>query len=260
MKRVSRRTGREPTLGGRHSRAVNGREPALGEAFLSPYGPVRIPGLEAPTVSGRRRPLVVVAEFDSDTAELVNLLAGSNGYDIRRTDDGREAWAMVRALEPNLLVANHRLPGFDGLDLVRRVRQAPDPLLALMPIVIMDVRHRYQDVMDAFLCGADDYLEKPYNDIRLMLVCWRRAIAGLRRPSPLTALLNEDAMIRQVALSCILEQRPPGLIDGLADLLWQPDAQVQVAAKWALQRIGTPEALAALRALNDAGWNLGNAR
>jgi CheY-like chemotaxis protein len=243
MRRPSGYNGREPRIGGHHPARITGQEPSLGHGSYPLYGPIRMVGLEAPPVIGRRRPLVILAEYDDDTAELALLLADSNGYDVRRVDDGREAWHLVRALEPNLLVTNLRLPGMSGQTLMRRIREYRDPLLANVPILVMDVHHGHQDVLAAFLAGADDYLEKPYDDVRAMLRCWRRATGSFRRPAPLTAMLNEDVMIRQVALACLLEMRPAGLVGGLADLLWHADPDVCAAVRWGLQRLNTPEAL-----------------
>lgn len=246
MNRQARQSGREPRLGGAQ-RAFTGREPALGRDFRPIYGPIRIPGLEAPPVPGRRRPIVALAECDDDTAELATLLGESNGYEIRRTDDGVEAWRLIRAVEPNLLVFNIRLPRMNGLELIQKVRQHPDNLISHLPILVMDVHHRHHDVMSAFNTGADDYLEKPYQDIRMLLRSWQRMLDGIRRPAPLTALLNEDVLIRQVALSCLLRLRPSGLETGLGELLWRPEPEVRAAVRWALNRLGTPEATHALQ-------------
>lgn len=250
--RRSHISGREPLLGGRHAVRLTGMEPALGGEFRPLYGRFRVKGLEAPPVVGRRRPLVVLAEADEDTAELVILLAESNGYDIKRSGDGLEAYRLTQAFEPNLLVVSFRLPGVDGLGLVRRVRTDPNELVRHVPILVMTARHHPHDMMMAFDCGADDYLKKPFNNVQTMLRCWRRIISGCRRPSPLTALLSEDAAIQQAALSYLLDSQPPGLVVGLGDLLWQPDHTVRAAVRWALQRLGTDEAAALLE--QDRPW------
>ncbi len=220
-------------------------EPGLSREFGPLYGRFRLEGYEAPSVMGRRKPLVVLAELDDSVAELADLLGASNGYDVRRTDDGERAVDLIRALDPNLLVLSLRLPGMDGLEVIRRVRRHPDPLVQRIPILVMDVQHGEQAVMSAFRSGADDYLSMPY-DLPVMLRSWRRVAAACLRPAPLTALLNEDAMVRQVALTFLLRRRPDGLVGGLGELLWQPDPTVRAAVRWALKRLGTPDAQAML--------------
>ncbi|MBN1310841.1 MAG: response regulator [Anaerolineae bacterium] len=236
-------SGFEPGLGGQQ--ALSGMEPALSREFGPLYGLFRMKGLEAPPVSGRRRPLVVIAERDPDTAHLVYLLAESNGYHVKLTDDGMQAWQMVKTFSPDLLVTNIQLVGMKGLELIRRIRAADRDGLYSLPILVMDVHHRHQDVMAAFKSGADDYLEMPY-DLHGLLRCWRRGLTACYRPPPLTALQNDDVMIRQLALSDLLERRPEGLVSGLSEYLWHPDPTLRTAVRWALRRIGTEEALAAI--------------
>lgn len=238
-------TGREPFLGGEDAVHLTGMEPALARNFAPVYGLFRVRGLEAPEVTGRRRPLVVFADHDPDTAHLIQLIASSNGYDIRTTDNGLECGRLIDTLRPDVLVLNIRLVGVSGLELIRSVRRRADIALCQLPVLVMDVHSNPRDVLDAFEAGADDYLEMPY-DVQVMLRCWRRVTAGVRRPSPLTALENEDAKIRQVALSYVLKYRPDRLVDGLVDLLWSVRPEVNLQIRWALRQIGTPEALAAL--------------
>jgi CheY-like chemotaxis protein len=138
------------------------------------------------------------------------------------------------------------LPTLDGAEVMRRVRSDANPVVARVPILVMDVRHWHQSVLMAFRSGADDYLTMPY-EVQDLLRCWQRVAGGVRRPSPLTALLNADVTIRQTAIAYLLEMRPEGIIDGLRELLQHPDPVVRGEAHWALSRLGTPEALAALR-------------
>ena len=231
--------GREPRLGDdRYGQHLTGLEPALGRGFGPLYGRFRLVGFEAPPVVGRRCPLVVLAELDDSAAELGRPLAASHGSDGRRTDNGLEAWRLARVLEPNLLVIDSFLPSLDGFEVIRRVRADLNPLVSRMPILVMDVRHGQQDVLKAFRSGADDYLEMPY-DVRVLLRCWRRVVGDIRRPSPLTALLSEDAIVRQVALSYLLDTCPAGLVDGLHELMRHPDPAVRDVVDWALQRLRT---------------------
>lgn|SRR5574341_649171 len=252
---MNRESGRihtqEPQLGGQRALHLSGMEPALSREFGPLYGRFRVEGLEAPPVMGRRRPLTVLADYDPDTAQLIHLLADSNGYEVRHSDDGLEAWRLARSLEPDLMVVGIRLTGIDGFEVIKRIRSDPNPTLRRVPLLVMDVRHRQQDVWAAFTYGADDYLEMPY-DVPVMLRCWRRVLSSVRRPSPLTALHNEDAMIQQVALCYLLDVRPEGLVAGLGDLMWHQDSAMRASARWALRQLGTDEALAVLEQYRTA--------
>ncbi|MBN1310133.1 MAG: response regulator [Anaerolineae bacterium] len=237
-------SGKEPGLGGRQG--VTGREPSLSREFSLPSGPFRIKGLEAPSVPGRRRPLVVLMKDDPDIAEITLLIADSNGYDARLIDADEEAWQTLRAIRPDLFVTSLCMSYRTSPELIRRIRADEDAELQSVPVLVMEIYGDNYRVMDAFNSGADDYLMVPCRP-REMLHSWRRLLSTCRRPSPLTALQNEDAMIREVALSSLLARRPDGLVDGLSGYLWHPDRALRAAARWALRRVGTDEALAALQ-------------
>ncbi|HEC23619.1 MAG TPA: response regulator [Chloroflexi bacterium] len=237
--------GREPRLGSRHT-TVTGMEPALSRSFRSPYGPLRFEGLEAPPVVGRRCPLVVLAEYSDPNAELMRLLAESNGYEVRRTRDGMEAWRLARALEPDLMAVGPRLIGLNGMEVIRRVRAEQDPAIRRIPILMTDLLYGQQAAREAFESGADDCLQAPY-EIPVMLRAWRRVVAGGWRPAPLVALLNEDLRIAQMALSYLFEARPAGWLEGLDEIFWRLDPGLRSCALDALSSQGAEEVLSRLR-------------
>nr|MBN1229718.1 response regulator [Anaerolineae bacterium] len=238
--KTQQQTGAEPGISLSHLLRSSGLEPGLSHLFEDRYGHWQVEGLEAPEVCGRRRPLVALAEYDNNLAELVCLLAESNGYDVRRTDNGAHLLALVKSLQPDMVVTGLRLPGMSGLELIRQLRVNEDPLISHVPVLILDVRHSGHAAWKVFESGADDYFEMP-GELTAMLRAWRRVVAHIRRPSPLTALLNEDEIVRNTALSFLLETQPPGLEAGLGELLWQPDPAVRMLVRWALRLLNTQE-------------------
>ncbi len=253
MRKRGDRSGREPILGGDRAAGLSGLEPALGSQFGPLYGQFRVEGLEAPPVPGRRRPLVMLADVDESTGELIGLLARSNGYDVRCIEAGDGALAVVRALGPNLIVVGLNLQSPDGLDLIRRLRSDADRSVSGTAVIAMDTQYGIYPILRTFECGADDYLEMPY-EAPALLRTWRRAVGHLRRPAPVTALLNGDDLIRRCAITHLLSTRPDGLEEALAELLWQPDPAVRGLVRWALQRLGTEQARIALQREADSPW------
>lgn len=221
--------------------ALSGMEPALSRQFGPPYGRFRMKGFEAPPVTGRRRPLVLLAISDQGSGELASLLANSNGYDVRICTDGAEALTLVRTLVPDLLVVGIRLINLDGLSLIRHLRASPDPLVKALPVLVMNVVHRADALWQAFESGADDYLEMPY-EITGLLAAWRRVCGGRRQPAPLTALFNGQESIREVAADYLIKTHPAGLETALGEMLWQPDPEVRRTVRALLARLGTAEA------------------
>jgi DNA-binding response OmpR family regulator len=111
-----------------------------------------------------------------DEANLVELVQGSlerEGYDVRTAADGPTAVSLTRAIQPDLLVLDLMLPGFDGLEVCRRVRQFSDAY-----ILMLTARAEEVDKVLGLSMGADDYLTKPFSPRELVA----RVKAMLRRP------------------------------------------------------------------------------
>jgi len=97
---------------------------------------------------------------------LLVLLLKMNGYEAERLE---ENWANlvaeVEVRQPDLLILDVRLPGVDGLELVRQLRAHSDAGIASVPVLLasaLDHRH------DAKLVGANGFLMKPYTRDSLM--------------------------------------------------------------------------------------------
>lgn len=103
---------------------------------------------------------VLVIDDQLDAARLLVLLLKMNGYDAERVEENWENLVSeVEARRPELLILDIRLPGVDGLELVRQLRAHSDPEIASVPVLLasaLDHRH------DAKIVGANGFLMKPY--------------------------------------------------------------------------------------------------
>ncbi len=109
------------------------------------------------TYHGRR---VLVAEDDDLVADLIGHKLRLRGIDVEVIGDGADAWECIRAERPHLVILDGMLPGLDGLEVLRRIRE--DPELDGMPVVMLTARRREQDIVSALEMGASDYLVKPF--------------------------------------------------------------------------------------------------
>lgn len=109
----------------------------------------------------RERPLIVVADDDDDVLALVAYRLERSGYDIVRAHDGEEALRLILERRPDLAVLDVMMPGLDGYELTRRIRQ--DEATSRMPIILLTARVQEADVTRGFEAGADDYIEKPFS-------------------------------------------------------------------------------------------------
>ena len=111
-----------------------------------------------------------------DEAGLVALVRGyleREGYIVLTAGDGREALAIVREASPDLVVLDVMLPGLDGIEVCRQIRQTSDAY-----VIMLTARTEEIDKIVGLSVGADDYLTKPFSPRELVA----RVKAMLRRP------------------------------------------------------------------------------
>jgi len=117
-------------------------------------------------------PLILIAEDDPRIADLISKNLEAAGYEVRQAPDGGRALADLERLKPALLVLDLGLPGVEGLQVLRRIRQTSD-----MPILVLTARSAESDKLLGLELGADDYVTKPFSTAELVA----RVRALLRR-------------------------------------------------------------------------------
>jgi DNA-binding response OmpR family regulator len=109
---------------------------------------------------------ILVAENEPDISEAVTLLLRRAGHQVDHTGDGDDALARARAAPIDLLVMNPWLPGVDGLDICRLLRN--EAATTRLPILILSVHQYAAEQRAAHDAGADDYLGKPFDPHELI--------------------------------------------------------------------------------------------
>jgi DNA-binding response OmpR family regulator len=115
---------------------------------------------------------VLVIEDDPHAIELVRLYLVRDGHDVITSGDGNEGLRLARETHPDLLVLDLMLPGLDGLQICRIVRQETD-----IPVIMLTARVEEDDRLAGLDLGADDYVTKPLSPRELAA----RVRAVLRR-------------------------------------------------------------------------------
>ncbi len=128
----------------------------------------------APTPAAPRRILVVEDDFSIN--DVVSTALRFQGHSVIQAADGREGLELATAGGIDLLVLDVMLPGIDGFELCRRLREAGSSA----PILFLTARDEAENRIRGFATGGDDYLTKPFNVDELVL----RVTAILRRTAP----------------------------------------------------------------------------
>lgn len=108
------------------------------------------------TPGAQRRVLVV--EDDPTIVEAIAARLRAEGFAVTTAGDGPAAVEAAESWQPDLLVLDVMLPGFDGLEVCRRV-QAQRPL----PVLMLTARDDETDMLVGLGVGADDYMTKPFS-------------------------------------------------------------------------------------------------
>ena len=101
---------------------------------------------------------VLVVEDERTIAESVAARLRAEGFQVEIAGDGPAAVQAVRERAPDLVVLDVMLPGFDGLEVCRRI-QADHPV----PVLMLTARDDETDLLVGLAVGADDYLTKPFS-------------------------------------------------------------------------------------------------
>jgi len=104
---------------------------------------------------------IVVIDDEEDILELLDFNLTREGYRVILQKDGPQGLAAIRSLIPDLVILDLMLPGLNGLDVCRIVKNDKD--LEHIPIVMLTVKGEEEDIVTGFELGADDYITKPFS-------------------------------------------------------------------------------------------------
>ena len=120
-------------------------------------------------------PKVLVVDDEAQITRVLRRGLESAGYQVRIANDGRSGLENFRAWQPDVVITDLSMPGFDGLELCSRIRQ-----LSAVPILVLSVKEDEPTKVKALDLGADDYVAKPFGMAELTA----RIRALLRRTAP----------------------------------------------------------------------------
>jgi CheY-like chemotaxis protein len=145
--------------------------------FAVPIGSQSTPRAQRPRRGGGSgRPIVLVADDDPRSAELLAAYLDGSPVEVRRFEDGDEALQAARREPPAALLLDIRLPTIDGWEVLRAVKE--DPTTAHVPVVLVTV---VDEPRRGLAMGASGYLVKPVTREELLDVLRR---VGALDPAP----------------------------------------------------------------------------
>lgn len=104
---------------------------------------------------------ILVVDDEEDIRELVQLNLSREGYTVLTCESGEQALDQAFAKMPDLIVLDLMLPGIDGLEVCKRLKN--DPKTQQIPLVMLTAKGEEADIVSGLELGADDYVTKPFS-------------------------------------------------------------------------------------------------
>jgi CheY-like chemotaxis protein len=104
---------------------------------------------------------ILVVDDNADNLELTQILLECEGFEVRRAEDAAQALSVLQTYRPKLILMDVQLPGMDGLELTRRLRQ--DSSFDNVVIVALSAYAMAAEKENARGAGCDGYITKPIN-------------------------------------------------------------------------------------------------
>ena len=163
---------------------------------------------------------VYVIDDDEAMRDSLNFLLDSANFNVTLFETALRFLDVLPSLEFGCVVSDVRMPGLDGIELLKRMKAGRSPF----PIVIMTGHGDIPLAVEALKLGAVDFLEKPFEDDRLIGMIE----AAIRQAEPVakSEALTQDIAARIATLSPRERQVMDGLIAGLSNKLIARDYDI----------------------------------
>jgi DNA-binding NtrC family response regulator len=116
---------------------------------------------------------VLIVDDESSILDTLRILLKREGYDVRTATGGQQALDAIAEGVPDLILSDIRMPGVGGIDLLNSVREID----ATLPVILMTAQASLQSAIQAVNQGAFHYIQKPFANDELLVICRRAAEA-----------------------------------------------------------------------------------
>ncbi|MGH2658888.1 MAG: response regulator transcription factor [Actinomycetota bacterium] len=128
-----------------------------------------------PPMGGEARPRILIVDDDPVILRLLQINFRLEGYDVDSASRGDEALRRAREAVPDVVVLDIMMPGVDGFDVLRQLRE--DPASRDVPVILLSARAQDEDRLRGYALGVEVYVTKPFDPAHLVEIV-RRVLAG----------------------------------------------------------------------------------
>jgi diguanylate cyclase (GGDEF)-like protein len=104
---------------------------------------------------------LLLADDNEEMRLMLRDLFRSSGHEVALAEDGLAVLSAIQQREPDLVILDHSMPGMNGFEVCRRVKQ--NPFTSRIPVLMLTAQSAVESKVEGFAAGADDYLAKPFD-------------------------------------------------------------------------------------------------
>jgi DNA-binding response OmpR family regulator len=151
------------------------------------------------------KPIIFVVEDDPDISRLVRHHLEGDGFAVRLFASGSSVLPEAERARPALFLLDIMVPGNDGLDLCRRIREHPG--MAMTPVIFLTAKSSEADRILGLELGADDYIPKPFSP-RELVARVKAVLRRFERPLSPTPIRLAEIEIDPASMVLTVRGRP----------------------------------------------------
>jgi DNA-binding response OmpR family regulator len=110
---------------------------------------------------------ILIVDDDSTIRRFLSTLLSDRGYEVHEAEDGEQGIRLAGSIRPDLMLLDLIMPYRDGFEVLHDLKE--DRGTARIPIIIMSVKNREDEIVKGLNMGADDYVVKPFNALELVV-------------------------------------------------------------------------------------------
>lgn len=114
---------------------------------------------------------VLIIDDETAILDTLRILLKRDGFEVTTAASGREGLEALRTLRPDFVLTDIRMPGISGIEIL----EAAGELDPLMPVILMTAQASLQSAIQAVNQGAFHYIQKPFSNDELLMICRRAA-------------------------------------------------------------------------------------
>jgi len=154
------------------------------------------------------KPVILVADDEETIRFCLKEALESEGYKVYTEEDGEKSLSLVKKVIPDLVILDLKMPGMNGLDLLREIKLHDPNIL----VILLTGHGSVDSAVSAMKGGAFDYLEKPFKmehikvvvDKALNTQCLMREVLRLREKTNVTGNANIIAVSKEIKKFTVL--------------------------------------------------------